>query len=182
MKVLIVVDMQYDFIYGPLGTKEAQAIVPNVAEKVAKYAEMEQGVIIYTRDTHFSSYLETQEGQKLPVPHCIEGTAGWEIIPEVYENFSKVIDKYTFGRHDIAQHVWDTCGAMWPTGGERINIESIELVGVCTDICVVSNALLLKSCFVEEPIIVDSSCCAGVTPEKHAAALEVMRSCQIEVK
>lgn len=177
MKVLIVIDMQEDFIRGSLGSPEAQAIVPAVAAKVAEYAAMEESVIIYTRDTHFENYMETMEGKYLPVPHCIVNTHGWQIIPEVYYSDSVDIDKYTFGRLNLGEIVWEACGRKY----NKFDIDSIELVGVCTSICVISNAIILKTSFDNTPIIVDSKCCAGVTPEKHAAALEVMRSCQIEV-
>ena len=178
MKVLIVIDMQHDFVDGSLGSPEARAIIPAVAAKVAEYAAMDDSVILYTRDTHFDNYMETLEGLYLPVPHCIVNTDGWQIVPEVYVNDSEVIDKYTFGCYNLGTHVWDACGRKY----NKFDIESIELCGVCTDICVVSNALILKTSFDNTPIIVDSKCCAGVTPEKHAAALEVMKSCQIEVK
>ena len=175
MKILVVVDMQNDFIDGALGSPEAQAIVPAVAAKVKKYAENGDAVL-YTRDTHFDNYLDTQEGRKLPVPHCIAGTQGWEIREEVYTTrYNHTVDKYTFGS-------WDIGGAV-----NRIvrlyddELESIELVGLCTDICVISNAMILKAYFPEMPIMVDSSCCAGVTPESHTRALEAMKMCQIEV-
>lgn len=177
MKALIVIDMQEDFIRGSLGSPEAQAIVPAVAAKVAEYAAMEEGVILYTRDTHFDNYMETMEGYHLPVPHCIVNTDGWQIVPEVRAADSEIIDKYTFGCYNLGERVWEACGRKY----NKFDIESIELCGVCTDICVVSNALILKTSFDNTPIIVDSKCCAGVTPEKHAAALEVMRSCQIDV-
>ena len=177
MKALIVIDMQEDFIRGSLGSPEARAIIPAVAAKVAEYTAMEESVIIYTRDTHFDNYMETMEGKYLPVPHCIVNTKGWQIIPEVYNSDSVDIDKYTFGRRDLAEIVWEACGRKY----NKFDIDSIELVGVCTDICVISNALILKTGFDNTPIIVDSKCCAGVTPAKHEAALEVMRSCQIEV-
>ena len=179
MKVLVVVDMQKDFIDGALGSPEAQAIVPNVINKIRKYKE-EDGVIIFTRDTHFDDYMKTQEGKFLPVPHCIVGTDGWLIPDEIWPDDveATVVDKYTFGRFHIADDVWGACGRTYGT----YDIESIEVIGLCTDICVVSNALILKSVFHEIPIIVDSSCCAGVSPAKHEAALEVMRSCQIEVR
>jgi nicotinamidase-related amidase len=179
MKVLVVVDMQKDFVDGSLGTKEAQAIVPAVTKKVNEYAKMKNTVIIYTRDTHYEDYMETREGQILPVPHCIFGTEGWEIVPEVInlDATIAVLDKKTFGKSDIADNIMEMVGKL--TGS--VNIESIELCGLCTDICVVSNALILKANFPETAISVDSECCAGVTPEKHEAALEVMRSCQITV-
>ena len=166
-KVLIVVDMQKDFVDGSLGTPEAQAIVPAVVEKVKNH----QGPVIFTRDTHRLNYLDTQEGKNLPVPHCIEGSTGWKIIPELRMYATDVINKPTFGSTALAERLKQS----------ETRIESIELIGLCTDICVVSNALLLKAAMPEIPISVDSRCCAGVTPEKHAAALETMRSCQIQV-
>ena len=175
MKLLVVVDMQNDFIDGALGTPEAQAIVPAVAAKVKKYVENGDAVL-YTRDTHFNNYLDTQEGRKLPVPHCIAGTKGWEIREEVYTTrYNHTIDKNTFG-------AWDIGGAVNRIARFYDNeFESIELIGLCTDICVISNAIILKTYFSETPISVDSSCCAGVTPESHNNALEAMKMCQIEV-
>lgn len=177
-KILIVVDMQNDFIRGALGTEEAQVIVDNVVEKVMSY---QPGTVIFTRDTHYGNYMDTQEGKNLPVPHCISGTFGWEIISELknteaYQfesdwHIKNIIDKRSFGYHEWAQSLIE----------RGMRISEIELIGVCTDICVISNALILKANFPELPITVDASCCAGVTPEKHAAALEVMKSCQINV-
>ena len=168
-KVLIVVDMQNDFVTGSLGTKEAEAIVGKVVEKVKKCQE--DGVeILFTRDTHTEQYLETQEGKKLPVVHCVKGTEGWEIIDELKPYVEKVYDKPTFGSVQLAHVI--------AAGG----YEEIELVGLCTDICVVSNALLLKAALPEAKITVDGACCAGVTPESHEAALMTMKMCQIEVK
>ena len=169
---LIVVDMQNDFIDGSLGTKEAQAIVPAVAARIRECKEAGFAVIA-TLDTHEENYMETQEGKFLPVLHCIKGTEGHAVIPELREFLpeSKVFLKGTFGSVDL--------GAYLKKREEEI--ESIELIGLCTDICVVSNALLLKAAMPEVPIFVDSKCCAGVTPEKHEAALETMRSCQITV-
>lgn len=178
MKILVVIDMQHDFVDGPLGSREAQAIVPNVAAKVKQYAEMEDGLVVYTRDTHFADYADTREGRYLPVPHCIFETEGWEIIPEVLNNQAAVVilNKETFGYSAIAEEIG------YIVNGELDQeIDSIEVCGLCTDICVVSNALILKANFPEIPFVVDSACCAGVTPEKHEAALEVMRSCQIDV-
>ena len=166
-KTLIVVDMQNDFIDGALGTEEAQAIVSKVAEKIDEY-ESHNGNIIFTRDTHFDNYLETSEGKNLPVKHCIEGTYGWCIHDDLFDTDYLHIDKKTFGYKD-----WD----LWI---DKDN-ESIELIGLCTDICVVSNALILKATFPEIDIIVDASCCAGVNPESHKAALETMKMCQIKV-
>ncbi|MCR4955554.1 MAG: cysteine hydrolase [Lachnospiraceae bacterium] len=166
MKTLIVVDMQKDFIDGSLGTKEAVAIVPNVVKKIKEYRE-NKDQIIFTRDTHQKNYLETQEGKNLPVEHCIEGTAGWQIASEIeVQPEDMVINKVTFG------HVWDK---------EDIKGSEIELVGLCTDICVISNALGIKAVLPETPISVDANCCAGVTPESHENALEAMKMCHIKV-
>lgn len=168
-KYLLVIDMQKDFVDGSLGTAEAQAIVPAVAEKIRGF----EGEVIFTQDTHGENYIETQEGKFLPVLHCIKGTPGHEVIPELQEFLAdaKVFLKGTFGSVDLAAYL----------SKRAEEIESIELIGLCTDICVVSNALLLKAAMPEKPLFVDASCCAGVTPEKHAAALETMRSCQITV-
>lgn len=164
-KTLIVVDMQNDFIDGALGTKEAVEIVAKVKEKIARYKEAGDEVI-FTRDTHGENYLETNEGRNLPVVHCIRGTKGWEISNELDTEGCEIIDKPTFG---------------WNGWGQR-SFEEVELVGLCTDICVVSNALILKALFPEIEIYVDSSCCAGVTVETHKAALETMKMCQIKVE
>ena len=165
MKTLIVIDMQRDFIDGSLGTKEAVAIVDSVKKKIKEYEE-NGDEIIFTRDTHQTNYLETYEGKKLPVEHCIEGTDGWQIFDGLITEEAKIIDKPTFGY----------------TGWNKISFEEIEIVGLCTDICVVSNALILRAYFPETKISVQSSCCAGVTPKTHNAALEVMKMCQIDVK
>ena len=164
MKILIVIDMQNDFVTGSLGTKEAQAIVPNVKKKIQEYVNRGDQ-IIFTRDTHYSNYLETQEGNMLPVEHCIYDTEGWEIVDELEVMNCIYVNKTSFG--------WD--------GWLKLNYEEIELIGVCTDICVISNALILKAQFPEVKITVDASCCAGVTPGLHEAALKVMKSCQINV-
>ena len=177
MKVLVVIDMQHDFVDGALGSPEARAIVPAVAAKVAEYAAMEEGVIIYTRDTHFDNYMETLEGKYLPVPHCIANTEGWQIVPEVFVEDSEVVDKYTFGCYNLGNIIWEACGRKY----NKFDIESIELCGVCTSICVISNALILKSGFIDIPLIVDSKCCACVSKESHEAALTAMKMCQIEV-
>ena len=163
-KTLIVVDMQNDFIDMALGTKEAVAIVPKVKKKIEK-AKENGDEIIFTRDTHFENYLETPEGKKLPVPHCIKGTRGWEIADGLYVQGAKIIDKPNFG---------------WP-GWKEETLEKVELIGLCTDICVVSNALIIKATFPDAEVSVDASCCAGVTPETHEAALQTMRMCQIDV-
>ncbi len=169
-KVLVVVDMQNDFIDGALGTAEAQAIVPNVVAKMEGYPKAD---IFATRDTHPQNYLDTQEGKYLPVPHCIKGTEGWQLRDKVAELVApeNVIDKPTFGSVKLAH--------MMSELAQKDELE-IELVGLCTDICVVSNALLLKAALPEVKISVDPTCCAGVTPQKHEAALETMRSCQIQ--
>ena len=164
MQVLIVVDMQKDFIDGALGSKEAQAIVPAAIEKIRLRKE-EGWEILYTRDTHWDDYLTTPEGKKLPVPHCIKGTEGWQIPKEIYVDGCPCINKPTFGY----------------TGWQEYSFDRIELIGLCTDICVVSNAMLIKAMLEEADLVVDSALCAGVTPDKHEAALETMRSCQITV-
>ncbi len=172
-KYLVVVDMQEDFVTGVLGSQEARAIVPKVVEKVKGF----EGEVIFTRDTHQPNYLSTQEGRNLPVEHCIEGTEGWRLI-EPLERFRlekdcRVYDKPSFGSQKLAADL--------AAEAERGEVESVELIGVCTDICVVSNALLLKAAMPEIPVLADASCCAGVTPEKHKCALETMRSCQVLV-
>lgn len=183
MKVLVVVDMQNDFITGSLGTKEAQAIVPNVKKKVEE-AVKNGDLIIYTRDTHFEDYLNRREGQKLPVEHCISGTPGWRIPDELlppgdYEPYA-ILDKFTFGDRELPSTIRSIMKTHY---GKILACEEIELVGLCTDICVVSNALLLKAHFYDlYDISVDATCCAGVTPETHEAALKTMEMCQINVK
>ena len=169
-KLLVVIDMQNDFIDGSLGTPEALAIVENVKEKIRAYPPE---AVFATMDTHGPDYLSTQEGRNLPVEHCIRGTDGWRIRPEIAELLSgaAVFEKPTFGSARLAE-----------TFRKLEDVEEIELIGLCTDICVVSNALLLKAALPEVKIAVDAACCAGVTPEKHRAALETMRSCQIEVR
>lgn len=168
MKVLVVVDMQKDFIDGALGTPEAARIVPNVIEKIKKY-EDECGVIIYTKDTHYPNYLDTREGRHLPVMHCIRGTEGHRIPDDILRGHRMIIEKPTFGSYELVDYL------------VSINFSEVELIGLCTDICVVSNAMLIKSRFPEREVTVDSSCCAGVTPETHNAALTTMKMCQINV-
>ncbi|MBQ5799359.1 MAG: cysteine hydrolase [Oscillospiraceae bacterium] len=171
-KILVVVDMQNDFIDGALGTKEAVAIVPNVVEKIKEYDPWN---VYLTRDTHYENYLDTQEGRNLPVPHCIKDTHGWEIcdaVKAVTERAEATINKPTFGSAELASKL------MIERAKEALEI---ELVGLCTDICVVSNALLLKAAMPEAPITVDGRCCAGVTPESHRHALETMKACQVKV-
>lgn len=171
-KILIVVDMQNDFIDGALGTPEAEAIVSNVVEKITHF----DGDILYTRDTHFGNYMDTQEGKNLPVPHCIRDSLGWQIAAPVQAacdaRNALGIDKLTFGSKDLPKILTEE----YPEG-----LKSIELIGLCTDICVISNALLLKAFFPEIKISVDSSCCAGVTPQSHENALSAMKMCQIEI-
>lgn len=169
-KLLIVVDMQNDFIDGSLGTPEAQAIVPRVIQKIRSWDDD----LIFTCDTHDEDYLETNEGKHLPVPHCVLGTAGQHIPREILSSRNRpcrIIEKTTFASTELAAQLME----------ENPLYDSIELCGLCTDICVVSNALLLKACLPETQIVVDASCCAGTTPEMHQAALDVMRSCQIEI-
>ena len=168
--ILVVVDMQNDFIDGALGTKEAVAIVPKVEDKIRNF----DGEVFFTRDTHETWYLETQEGKNLPVPHCIRGTEGWQIRKELDAlRKTEPIDKETFGSTDLAADL------LALHEGEEIG--SITLVGLCTDICVISNALLLKATLPEVPIYVDAACCAGVTPKSHENALKAMEACQIKV-
>lgn len=172
-KVLIVVDMQNDFVYGSLGTKEARAIIPSIESKVRQYSESEDGRIAFTSDTHDHDYLSSMEGKHLPVEHCIFGSNGWRIIDELFgyaTNADHYCNKQTFGYDD-----WE-----YEFRNDR-SIESFEIVGVCTDICVISNALILKSIYPEIPIIVDASCCAGSTPENHCMALRIMKSCHIDI-
>ena len=168
MKVLCIIDMQNDFIDGALGTQEAQAIVPNVVKKLAE-ARANGERVIFTRDTHTQDYMNTQEGKNLPVIHCVEGTAGWEISPALDVAGDPVIDKPTFGSLALSE----TIAAMQ-------DVDSVELVGLCTDICVISNAMLIKARMPEMPVCVDGSCCAGVTPASHENALNAMRMCQIK--
>ena len=171
MNILVVVDMQNDFIDGALGTPEAVAIVPKVMVKMMNF----DGLVLATRDTHGEDYLERQEGKKLPVVHCIKGTHGWEIKDEIQQLLiSQPIDKPTFGSEALGKVLKDLNNDVEP-------IDSITLVGLCTDICVIANAMLLKAFLPEVPIMVDASCCAGVTPESHERALEVMKACQIEI-
>ena len=170
-KLLIVIDMQKDFIDGALGSEEAVAIVEKVLAKIRSYP-MENRIA--TMDTHETDYLQTQEGNYLPVLHCIRGTEGWQLHPKIAELLTeaKIYEKPTFGSMELAKDL--------KTMSEKEELE-LELVGLCTDICVVSNALLLKAAMPEVKIILDASCCAGVTPALHQAALETMRSCQIQI-
>ena len=169
MNVLVVVDMQNDFIDGALGTQEAEKIVPAVAARIADY-RANGDMVIFTRDTHTPQYADTQEGRLLPVPHCIRGTHGWEISAALPVEDSLVIDKPTFGSVNLGVVL------------ARMQPQQVELCGLCTDICVISNALLCKAFLPETPITVNAALCAGVTPESHARALESMKSCQILVQ
>lgn len=166
-KILIVVDMQNDFISGTLGSEQAKKIVPAVRAEIRKNRES-GAEIVYTRDTHARNYLSTQEGKKLPVEHCIEGTHGWEIASEIYDG-GKIFDKPTFGSCELGEYV------------KKGGYAQAELIGLCTDICVISNALLLRAYCPETEISVKADCCAGVTEESHAAALRAMQACQVEV-
>lgn len=163
-KTLIVIDMQNDFIDMALGTKEAVEIVPRVKAKIEEYIK-NGDEIIFTRDTHNENYLDTPEGRKLPIPHCIKGTKGWEIAEGLYVEGCKIIDKPNFG---------------WPNWCNE-KLEDVEIIGLCTDICVVSNALIIKATFPDANVKVDKNCCAGVTPESHEAALTTMQMCQIDI-
>lgn len=178
MKVLVVVDMQHDFVDGALGTPEAAAIVPNAAEKIRTW----DGPVYATQDTHFPDYLETQEGRLLPVPHCIQDTEGWQVVPPVRTALSEnavrngnvlCVTKGTFGSRDLAE--------LLTRRHEETSIEEIVLTGLCTDICVISNALVLKAFLPEVPVAVDAAYCAGVTPESHRNALAAMKMCQIKI-
>lgn len=189
-KVLIVVDMQNDFITGVLGTEEARAITPKVAQYIRDHADKDT-VLFFTRDTHDADYLNTQEGKKLPVPHCLKDTYGWELAPEMeeviydtrdkYSDFDTyfpyvsdhIIDKPTFGSIDLQNllYVLD----------EEDDVKEITLLGVCTDICVISNAMLAKATLPEATVKVVADCCAGVSPETHKTALEAMKLCQIDI-
>lgn len=166
MRILVVIDAQNDFVTGPLGTPEAQAIVPNVKKKVEEY-QKRGDQIIFTRDTHFKDYLGTQEGKKLPIPHCICKSEGWKIVDGLTVPNCRYVCKNTFGWLFWRELNW-------------FNAE-IEIVGLTSDICVISNALILKATFPDAEITVDASCCAGTTPEKHKDAMDVMRSCQINL-
>ena len=170
MKFLIVVDMQKDFIDGALGTAEAVAILPAVKEKIRNF----DGRVIFTRDTHEADYLSTQEGKNLPVEHCICGSDGWQIHPELDAlRKEEPIDKPTFGSVALAHYVAKLF--------QEDKISGVELIGLCTDICVMSNAILLKAAEPELKVSVDASCCAGVTPQSHRNALEAMKMCQVEI-
>lgn len=175
MDVLIVVDMQNDFVSGALGTKEAVDVVPYVVGRTVDGINRGE-TILFTRDSHEACYMETQEGRNLPVPHCIRGTEGWEIIPQLTEYVvgRTTLDKPAFGSAELGRILVEMNG--------KEPIRKITLIGLCTDICVISNALLVKAFLPEVPVVVDAQCCAGVTPESHANALAAMRMCQITVE
>lgn len=167
--VLAVIDMQNDFIDGTLGTREAEAIVEKVAAQIRDF----EGEVVYTRDTHLEGYLETQEGKKLPVLHCIKGTEGWQIrdgLQKPGQEKTKIFDKPAFGSVALAQYLQ-----------EMKDLESVTLIGLCTDICVISNAMVIKAFLPEVTVKVNADCCAGVTPESHKNALEAMKMCQVEI-
>ncbi|MBR0597412.1 cysteine hydrolase family protein [Sinanaerobacter chloroacetimidivorans] len=172
-KLLVVIDMQNDFISGALGSDQAKTIVPGVVTKIKTFP----GEVVYTRDTHQQNYLKTQEGMNLPVEHCIQGTWGWELRDEIKslmeQSGSKVHNKTTFGSKELIRYLEEM--------SSRETIDEIELVGLCTDICVISNALGIKAFLPEVKITVDGSCCAGVTPESHNHALQAMKMCHINV-
>lgn len=167
-KILVIIDMQNDFITGSLGTPEAQGIVKKIKIKMNQALKKKE-TVVFTRDTHGTDYLDTQEGKKLPVPHCIRYTSGWEIEKSLQLPGAPIFNKDTFGSLDLVHFLLS------------IECQEIELVGVCTDICVISNALLIKAYLPEVTIQVDHKCCAGTTPENHQKALEMMQQCQIEV-
>ena len=170
MKILVVVDMQNDFIDGALGSADAVSIVPAVAKRVEEF----DGEVVYTRDTHFEDYLKTQEGKKLPIVHCVKDTFGWQISDKIpQKENARFFDKETFGSLELVKYL----GAE----NEKEKISEIELVGLCTDICVISNAFLIKAALPECEITVNGDLCRGVTPESHENALSAMAACQIKI-
>lgn len=175
-KLLVVVDVQNDFIDGALGTGEAVSIIENVIAKIKNY-EADGEPVIFTMDTHSDNYLETQEGKNLPVKHCIASTKGWEINDRIKEaidlNQYKIYEKITFGSSKLAKDLLN---------GVYDGISQVELIGICTDICVITNAMLFKTLLPEVPVLIDAACCAGVTPESHANALNAMKMCQINIQ
>ena len=175
MKIVVVVDVQNDFTYGVLGSPEAANAIGNMLEPLMSIGDND--FVIFTRDTHGEHYLDTREGKNLPVPHCIYGTNGWQVVESVDACVCKrqkmYVNKPIFGSYNLIHEVTELV--------DMYNADEIELFGFCTDICVISNALMLRSAFPEMKIVVRENCCAGVTPEKHAAAIEVMKSCQIDI-
>jgi nicotinamidase-related amidase len=182
MKALVIIDMQNDFIDGSLGSPEAQAIVPNVVAKLQAHKNTDT-VVLFTKDTHKEDYLETTEGKNLPVEHCIIDTPGWSIVKPIHDEFKNEGYKYVSAENIVKGRILKSTFGSYDLLAvlNQLELDEIELCGVCTDICVISNALMIRNFFPDTPITVDASCCAGVTPEKHAAALEVMKSCQINV-
>ena len=174
MKVLVVIDMQKDFTTGALGNPETAAVVRNVADYIKRFRNKEKEYrIIATLDTHSENYMDTQEGRRLPVPHCIRGTDGWQledIVEKALDDDCIKLEKVTFGAIDLSFAV-----------GRDEDIEEIQIIGVCTDICVISNAMILKAAFPEVPVKIIADCCAGVTPESHKNALEAMKVCQMDI-
>lgn len=175
MKIVVVVDVQNDFVYGSLGSLEASDAVSNIIDQLSDIDKND--IVIFTRDTHGNHYFDTQEGRNLPVPHCVYGTEGWEVLQSVHTcvplEQKRYVNKPIFGSYKLIDMIAEDI--------ETTSVDEIEIFGFCTDICVISNALMIKSAFPEVKVRVISDCCAGVTPAKHEAALEVMRSCQIEV-
>lgn len=169
MKVLAIIDMQKDFIDGALGTKEAVAIVPKVAARLAQ-AQADGETVVFTRDTHHADYLSTQEGRKLPVPHCLEGTDGWQIDAALAVEDAPIFDKPGFGSPALIEYLRSLPA-----------LEGVEFIGLCTDICVITNAMMTKGALPEVPLSVRADCCAGVTPQSHETALQAMRMCQISI-
>ena len=182
MKLLVVVDVQNDFIWGVLGSDVAQLILPNICDEIMNF----EGEIIFTQDTHFENdYFQTQEGRKLPIIHCVKNTKGWEINDDIlyaytnkYGHYPPTLEKYSFGEYDWASYLTSIFGN---NGWDLNDLEEIELIGYCTDICVISNAMILKALFPDVVIKVKENCCAGTSMELHSKAIDVMRSCQIEV-
>ncbi|MBQ5910453.1 MAG: cysteine hydrolase [Clostridia bacterium] len=167
MKLLVVVDMQNDFISGALGSSEAEKIVPYVKGLVESF----DGQVIFTRDTHYENYMETQEGKNLPVPHCVFGTEGWQIHPDLEVlRKTEAVNKITFGSKELVELLKD-----------RTDIENITFVGLCTDICVISNVMLIKAYYPEIPLMVDAKGCAGVKPQSHKTALDAMKAIQVKI-
>ena len=183
MKLLAIIDTQNDFIDGVLGTKEAEAIVPRVCERIRQADK--NTIIIFTRDTHSTNYLNTFEGERLPVEHCIYKTDGWMIHPDILEAAREsgvkyhICNKFTFGMNMDEWYEAIDDLSDWPRNGQYV--EEIEIMGLCTDICVISNTMILRAMFPNYPIAVNSQCCAGVTPESHERALEAMKMCQIDI-
>ncbi len=166
--ILVVVDMQKDFLDGALENPMAIAVLPRVRERIRVARERGEEVV-FTRDTHGADYLSTQEGKRLPVPHCLAGSEGWQLAAGLAEPTDRIFDKPAFGSLELARYIFS------------VGADAVELIGVCTDICVISNAFLLKAFCPEARICVRADCCAGITSERHATALEAMRACQIDI-